>query len=78
MSADRLDQIDERLCGIEKQLEKLELVLQREAELRAQLGESEDSRRQLADQATHLIDLLGEARRELRRHWDAEQQKGES
>ncbi len=62
--------IASRLQAIEKRLDGLDRCLQRETELRHKLDESEESRRQLADQAAHLLEQLSQTRNELRQHWD--------
>jgi hypothetical protein len=63
--AGRLDAIDARLVRVEAALDRIEAILSREEALRGRLEHAEESRRQLADQASWLIDLLGESRGEL-------------
>ncbi|MEO0477930.1 MAG: hypothetical protein AAF196_00475 [Planctomycetota bacterium] len=45
-------------------LDQLENSVREDRALRAELNELQNSRRQLADQAAHLVQQLGEARRE--------------
>lgn len=57
------DDTSARLGAIERRLAAIEQTLLREQELREQLARCEQSRRELAEQARHLIDRLGEAHR---------------
>lgn len=73
-----LQGIADRLQAIEGRLDGLDRCLQRESELRHSLDESEESRRQLADQAAHLLEQLSQTRKELRQFWDeAERNRAE-
>jgi len=65
-----LKKIAERLQAIEDRFVALERCLQQQAELQKKLSESEENRRQLADQATHLLEQLSKTRKELRQYWD--------
>ena len=65
-----LQGIADRLLAIEERLDGLDRCLQHKAELRRNLAESEENRRQLADQAAHLLEQLSQTRNELRQFWD--------
>jgi len=65
-----LQGIADRLLAIEARLDGLDRCLHEEAQLRNKLDVSEESRRQLADQAAHLLEQLSQTRNELRQYWD--------
>ncbi len=65
-----LKRIAERLQAIEDRFSALDRCLQQQADLQKKLEESESNRRQLADQATHLLEQLSTTRKELRQYWD--------
>ncbi|MHC5062543.1 MAG: hypothetical protein ACYTG5_01055 [Planctomycetota bacterium] len=65
-----LQKIAERLQAIEDRFTALDRCLQQQADLQRKLEESENNRRQLADQATHLLEQLSQTRKELRQYWD--------
>ncbi|MCC6783341.1 MAG: hypothetical protein IT457_10915 [Planctomycetes bacterium] len=60
-----------RLDELAARLDRIETALLREGDLRERLAHEERARRELADQASWLIEFLGEARQEIR--WLKEQ-----
>jgi hypothetical protein len=60
-------ELDQRLQRIEERLEQLAGCLEREQQLRERLALSEEANRQLADQASHVIEQLAWYRKEVRR-----------
>ncbi len=64
--------LKEQLAAIAQRLERIEAGLVEAAQLRVALQHEIESRRQLAEQAAYLLELVGEVRRELK----AAQRKG--
>ena len=62
----------DQLAAIAQRLERIESGLVEAAQLRVALQHEIESRRQLAEQAAYLLELVGEVRRDLR----ASQPKG--
>ena len=56
----------QKLLAIESRLVRIESALAEAAQLRAALQPEVESRRQFAEQAAYLLEMLGEARRELK------------
>jgi len=64
--AQRLDAILARLDAIDARLDALEGVTAEAADLRARLAHETESRAALAEQTSWLIEVLGDARKEVR------------
>lgn len=56
----------DQLAAIAQRLERIESGLVEAAQLRVALQHEIESRRQLAEQAAYLLELVGEVRRDLR------------